>query len=72
MEKVYIPIGETFVAPDGQMYKAVNSGCAFTCRGCAFYRIAELCHRYSCMGGYRKDHMAVHFVEYKEETKKGE
>lgn len=72
MEKIDIPISETFLASDGHTYKAVRSDCAETCRGCAFIRYGELCHRYSCMSDYRKDRTAVHFVECEEETKRGE
>lgn len=70
--QVDVPIGEPFLAPDGQTYKAVNSGCAFICRGCAFNGITKLCYRYSCDDCYRKDHTAVHFVKCEDETKKGE
>lgn len=72
MEKIYIPIGETFLASDGHTYKAVRSDVAGSCRGCAFFRFGILCHRYSCMKEYRKDRTDVHFVECVEETKKGE
>lgn len=72
MEKIDIPVGETFMAPDKIKYKVVNDGCVWTCRGCAFMGSHELCHRFSCISRYRKDRKTVHFVECKEETKKGE
>lgn len=74
MAKFDIPVGETFVAPDGQTYKTVFSGAAGTCRGCAFDTATsvELCYRYSCESRYRKDRKTVHFVKCEEETKKGE
>lgn len=72
VRKFDIPIGETFVAPDGQTYKVVRSDAASTCRGCAFDTdtTVEFCRLYSCMSDYRKDHKDVHFVRCEEEQGK--
>ena len=72
MEKIYVPIGEEFVAPDKHTYKAERAARVFDCRGCAFLRIHKLCHRYSCFPEFREDHTAVIFVSCEKESQKGE
>lgn len=59
-----VPVGETFVAKDGQRYKAVlDLHVGYPCACCAFVHTVGLCWRYPCLSKDREDGKSVHFVK---------
>lgn len=66
---IYIKVGETFTAEDGQEYKAVRDEITLrACDQCGFRPGGGLCGRYRCVASDRADDTGVHFVRVEEEN----
>lgn len=65
---IYVEVGETFTAEDGQKYKAMQDVVGhYGCRYCHFGGMSSgLCGRYRCIGSDRADGVGVHFVRIEE------